>query len=58
MREARGPDTPVIAMAAQPREDAREHCLKAGMADYLAKPLRQEMLAEALPLPRRAASAA
>jgi CheY-like chemotaxis protein len=48
LREGAGPHTPVIAMAAQARTDARERCLKAGMDDYLTKPLRQEALARVL----------
>lgn len=40
--------TPVIAMTASVMEGEREKCLEAGMNEYLAKPLRPELLAEVL----------
>lgn len=39
---------PVIAMTAKIGDDERQHCLNAGMNDYLAKPLQQEALKEML----------
>jgi CheY-like chemotaxis protein len=34
----------ILAVTAYARADEREHCLKAGMDDYLAKPFQAEQL--------------
>jgi PAS domain S-box-containing protein len=39
-----GADTPIIAMTAYSMEEDRERFLKAGLDDYLAKPIKAEML--------------
>ncbi len=48
-------NTPIIALTASVTEEDRERCLAAGMNDTLAKPLRLEMLRDALEtwLPKR-----
>jgi PAS domain S-box-containing protein len=43
-----GRHTPVIAMTAHVMEGDREHCLQAGMDDYIAKPMRRDELAAVL----------
>ncbi|MFN8636490.1 MAG: response regulator [Chloroflexota bacterium] len=42
--EARGPHVPIVAVTASTRRDNRERCLRAGMDDYLVKPLRESIL--------------
>jgi len=47
-REMGGARAPIIAMTANSMQGERERCLKVGMDDYLAKPLRKQQLHEAL----------
>ena len=39
---------PIVALTASVQESDREQCLEAGMDDFLAKPIRQDMLAATL----------
>jgi CheY-like chemotaxis protein len=41
-------NVPIVAMTANAMEGDRERCLEAGMSDYIAKPIKQEALLEAI----------
>jgi signal transduction histidine kinase/CheY-like chemotaxis protein len=47
-REGSERHTPVIAMTAEAIDGRREQCLEAGMDDFIAKPVKMEMLSQAL----------
>jgi CheY-like chemotaxis protein/HPt (histidine-containing phosphotransfer) domain-containing protein len=46
----RNPDLPIVAMTANAMQGDREKCLRAGMNDYLAKPVQTTALASVLEL--------
>ncbi|HTC79856.1 MAG TPA: response regulator, partial [Terriglobales bacterium] len=43
-----GKHIPIIAMTAHAMVRDKEHCLKAGMDDYITKPIRLEQLLDVL----------
>ena len=47
-RESPGEHLPIIAMTAYSMAEDRDRCLAAGMDDYVSKPIRPQLLAEAL----------
>ncbi len=48
LERGRGYSTPIIAITAHALAGDREHCLKAGMNDYISKPINPETLAQKL----------
>ncbi len=48
IRQSGGPDIPIVAVTADAMAGDRERCIRAGMHDYLAKPVEMRQLAEVL----------
>ncbi|MEA2626041.1 MAG: two-component system, sensor histidine kinase and response regulator, partial [Candidatus Binatota bacterium] len=47
-REDHGRRVPIIAVTARALQEDREHCLEAGMDDYVSKPVTAQRLDEVL----------
>ncbi len=47
-RQGNAARVPIVAMTAEAMQGCREHCLAAGMDDYIAKPVRMEDIVEAV----------
>ena len=48
LEEATGVHIPIIALTANALSDEKESCLAAGMDDFVSKPFKSEVLAEAI----------
>lgn len=58
LQDARGVHTPIIGVTAHAMREDRKRCIDAGMDDYLPKPVKEGLLAEALIKWTRGAAAA